>query len=158
MRTQVQFLALISGVGHRCDSDPALLWLWHRLAAAAPIWPPCLGTSICLGCGPKKTKQKQKQKQNLRSNSFFLMLPSFTLFFMLCIMMTLRPPIFSSCKQTCVFPAIETLPERLGWGQAERLWLESRCHWNQACQSLQRNCQWGTAPSLFLWVFSSIQQ
>ena len=24
------------GVGHRRDSDPALLWLWCRLAAAAP--------------------------------------------------------------------------------------------------------------------------
>ena len=27
------------GVGHRCGSDPALLWLWRRLAAAAPIQP-----------------------------------------------------------------------------------------------------------------------
>ena len=25
------------GVGHRCGSDPALLWLWCRLAAATPI-------------------------------------------------------------------------------------------------------------------------
>ena len=25
------------GVGCRCSSDPALLWLWHRPAAAAPI-------------------------------------------------------------------------------------------------------------------------
>ena len=25
------------GVGCRCGSDPALLWLWRRLAAAAPI-------------------------------------------------------------------------------------------------------------------------
>ena len=29
--------------------DPALLWLWHRLAAAAPIRPPSLGTSIRQG-------------------------------------------------------------------------------------------------------------
>ena len=28
-----------------------LLWLWHRLAAAA------LGTSVCLRCGPKKTNK-----------------------------------------------------------------------------------------------------
>ena len=44
---QVPSLALLSGfsiqhcyewyVSHRCGSDPALLWLWHRLAAAAPI-------------------------------------------------------------------------------------------------------------------------
>ena len=26
-------------VGCRCGSDPALLWLWRRLAAAAPIGP-----------------------------------------------------------------------------------------------------------------------
>ena len=27
------------GVGQRCGLDPALLWLWCRPAAAAPIWP-----------------------------------------------------------------------------------------------------------------------
>ena len=39
--------AMSCGVGHRRGSDPALLWLWCRPAAAAPIrplvaWkPPC---------------------------------------------------------------------------------------------------------------------
>ena len=28
------------GVGGRCGSDRALLWPWHRLAAATPIPPP----------------------------------------------------------------------------------------------------------------------
>ena len=27
------------GVGRRHGSDPALLWLWYRLAAAVPIQP-----------------------------------------------------------------------------------------------------------------------
>jgi len=27
------------GVGHKHGSDPALLWLWYRPAAAAPIPP-----------------------------------------------------------------------------------------------------------------------
>ena len=27
------------GVGHRCDSDPTLLWLWQRPAAVALIRP-----------------------------------------------------------------------------------------------------------------------
>ena len=27
------------GVGHRCGSDPMLLWLWCRWAATAPIQP-----------------------------------------------------------------------------------------------------------------------
>ena len=29
--------AVSCGIGHRCGSDPALLWLSHRLAAAALI-------------------------------------------------------------------------------------------------------------------------
>ena len=49
MRMQVQSLGSLSGlrisiavscgVGCRHSLDPALLWLWHRLAAAAPIQP-----------------------------------------------------------------------------------------------------------------------
>ena len=27
------------GEGHRCGSDPTLLWLWHRLASTAPTGP-----------------------------------------------------------------------------------------------------------------------
>ena len=34
--------------------DPTWLWLWYRLAAAAPI----PGTSICHTCGPKKKRKK----------------------------------------------------------------------------------------------------
>ena len=32
-------IAVSCGVGHRCSSDPALLWLWCRPGAAAPIGP-----------------------------------------------------------------------------------------------------------------------
>ena len=39
-------------VGHRCGSDPALLWLWHRLAAVALIrplaWEPPYAASVAL--------------------------------------------------------------------------------------------------------------
>ena len=38
-------------------------WLWCRPAAAVPIPPPCLGTSTCHKCGPKKGKKKNKTKQ-----------------------------------------------------------------------------------------------
>src|SRR5512135_3193259 len=62
------------GVGCRRGSDPVLLWLWRRPVATAPIQPPSLGTSICLGSGPrdsnnnnnkkdKKTKKKKKGKE-----------------------------------------------------------------------------------------------
>ena len=40
---------------------PMLLWLWWRLAATADSTP-SLGTSICLGGGPKKTKEMKKSK------------------------------------------------------------------------------------------------
>ena len=40
------------GVGHGRSSDPTLLWLWRRLAAAAPIgplaWEPPCATGVAL--------------------------------------------------------------------------------------------------------------
>ena len=32
-------IAMSCAVGHRCGSDPELLWVWHRLAAVGPIQP-----------------------------------------------------------------------------------------------------------------------
>ena len=73
MRLQVPFLASLSGlriqrcrgiamscgVGCRCGSDPALLWLWHRQVATAPIkplaWEPPYATTAAL----EKTKEKK---------------------------------------------------------------------------------------------------
>ena len=36
---KVPAFAVSCGVGHRRGLDPALLWLWRRLAATAPIGP-----------------------------------------------------------------------------------------------------------------------
>ena len=51
------------GVGHRHSSDPALLWLWYRLAAVALIrflvWEP----PYVVGVAPQNRK-KQKTKTN----------------------------------------------------------------------------------------------
>ena len=45
------------GVGCRCGSDLALLWLWRRPAAVALIRQTLsLGTSIGRECGPEKPK------------------------------------------------------------------------------------------------------
>ena len=50
------------GVGHRLGWDPALLWLWRRSAAIAPIrplaWEPPYATAAAL------KRQKDKNKQN----------------------------------------------------------------------------------------------
>ena len=49
------------GVGHRRGSDPALLWLWHRLVATARIRPLAREPPYAMGAAQengKKTKNK----------------------------------------------------------------------------------------------------
>ena len=46
------------GAGRRCSLDLALLWLWHRPAATAPIRP-----LACERPCDKKTKDKKKKKK-----------------------------------------------------------------------------------------------
>ena len=73
MRTLVPSLSLVSGlmiqcclscvVGCRHDPDPMSLWLSCRPAAEAPIQPLAnLGTFICCGCGPERTKNTKTKK------------------------------------------------------------------------------------------------
>ena len=72
MRLQVRSLASLSGlgidvavscgVGCRRDLDLALLWLWHRLAAIAPIGPLVWNLHMPQ-CGPKKTKKKREREK-----------------------------------------------------------------------------------------------
>jgi len=47
-------------VVHRHGSDLALLWLWHRLAAAALIWPLAWEPPYATGAALKKGKEKSK--------------------------------------------------------------------------------------------------
>ena len=65
MRMQVRSQALLNGlrirpcymtcgVGHRWSSDPALLWLWHRQAAAALIQSLAWEPTYAAGAGLKK--------------------------------------------------------------------------------------------------------
>ena len=54
------------GVGHRRTLDPALLWLWRRLTATAPIrplaWEPPYATEVAQEMAKR---QKQTNKQQL---------------------------------------------------------------------------------------------
>ena len=56
------------GVGHRLGLDPALLWLWRRQAATAPIrplvWEPPYAAGAALEKGKKTKKRKKKRKEN----------------------------------------------------------------------------------------------
>ena len=55
-------------MGQRQGLDPVWLWVWCRPGATALIqplaWEP---TSICWGCGPKKTKKKKKKSKEIGS-------------------------------------------------------------------------------------------
>ena len=48
------------GVGHRCSSYLALLWLWCRLAAAAPIRPLAWDSPYATGATLKRQKDKKE--------------------------------------------------------------------------------------------------
>ena len=47
------------GVGHRRGLDPALLWLWHRLAATAPIRPLAWEPPYAMGVAQEKAKRQK---------------------------------------------------------------------------------------------------
>ena len=45
------------GVGHRCGSVPALLWLWRGLASVAPTGPLTWEPLCAVGVALEKTKR-----------------------------------------------------------------------------------------------------
>ena len=53
------------GVGHRCGSDPELLWLWYRLVATDLIRPlarePLYATGVALGKAKRKKRYQRMQ-------------------------------------------------------------------------------------------------
>ena len=55
-------VALSCGVGHKQSSDLALLWLWSRLAATAPIQSLAWEFSCVLGEALKRQKKKKEKK------------------------------------------------------------------------------------------------
>ena len=52
-------LAPSCGVSRRCGSDPPLLWLWHKPAAAAPTPPLALELPYATGVALKRKKRKK---------------------------------------------------------------------------------------------------
>ena len=50
-------------IGHRHGSDPALLWLWCRLAAVVPIQPLAWEPPYAMGAALKIKKKKEKKNQ-----------------------------------------------------------------------------------------------
>ena len=54
------------GVGCRRGSDPALLWLWCRQVATAPIGPLAWESPYAAGAAQQIAENKTKQKDSLR--------------------------------------------------------------------------------------------
>ena len=52
--------AISCGVGCRRGWDPALLWLWRRLAATAPVRPLAWEPPYAMGVAPKNSKKKRR--------------------------------------------------------------------------------------------------
>ena len=50
-------VAVSCGVGGRRGTDPALLWLWHRLGATAPIRPLAWEPPCAVGSALEKKKR-----------------------------------------------------------------------------------------------------
>ena len=55
------------GVGRRLVLDPALLWLWCRLAATVQIQPLAWEPPYAAGAALKRQKEKEKKKKSLRA-------------------------------------------------------------------------------------------
>ena len=58
------------GVGCRCGSDLALLWLWCRPAATAPIQPRAWKPPYATGVALKIKKEKEKKKSSISISIF----------------------------------------------------------------------------------------
>ena len=75
MRMQIRSLAPLSGlriqgccklgVGLRCSSDLVLLWLWCRLAAAAPFQPLALEPPYATGVALERKKTETQAQASL---------------------------------------------------------------------------------------------
>ena len=53
------------GVGHRCALNPALLWPWCRLAAAALIQPLAWKPPYAADVTPERQKKKKVHKNTV---------------------------------------------------------------------------------------------
>ena len=56
-------IAVSYGVGHRCSSDPELLWLWYRPADIALIQLLAWDFKHAMGAALKKKERKEKKKE-----------------------------------------------------------------------------------------------
>ena len=57
------------GVGHRCGSDPTLLWLWCRPVAIALIGPLAWETLYAMRAAQEMAKRQEKKKKKTKDDA-----------------------------------------------------------------------------------------
>ena len=62
-------IAVSCGVGRRGSSDPALLWLWRRLAVIAPVGPLAWEPPYAVGAAQEMAKRQKKKIKTISSCS-----------------------------------------------------------------------------------------
>ena len=62
------------GVHHRCGSDLALLWLWYRLAAIAPILPLAWELLYTAGVALRRKKKDKTKAIKRDKEGYYLMI------------------------------------------------------------------------------------
>ena len=62
----MQHYAMSCGIGHKCGSDLALVWLWHRSAATAPIRPLAWELPYAAGVALKRPKTITKKEKKMQ--------------------------------------------------------------------------------------------
>ena len=67
-------------VGHRCGSDLALLWLWHRPADAALIRP--LAWEFPYATSAAQRKKERKKEAIIKASNIVAMISNSTLYFL----------------------------------------------------------------------------
>ena len=95
-------IAVNCGVGHRLGLDPALLWLWYRPAAIAPIWPLAWEFRYTEGTALKRKKKK------IALYIFFSFFCSF-FFFVLSLFFLIRVMLVSWVGEYTLFCFLENI-------------------------------------------------
>ena len=65
-------VAVSCGVDGKCSLDPTFLWLWHKLAAVAPIQPLAWELPYAAGAALKSEKKKKKKKKKEKKKEDFI--------------------------------------------------------------------------------------
>ena len=84
------------GVGRRRGLDPALLWLWRRLAATALIQPLAWEPPYAIGAAQEMVKRPKKKKNKVRQRQiwYILLFGVYGIFYFMVYMVCMKYGIF----------------------------------------------------------------